>query len=180
MRPDRDISSGRKNHIDVKRYIYYNIMLTLHGRQLKGDFILQQTHPYGGPFRRFAAFLADSLLIGAIGTAIDLSLGLPGGISQEALAAQAGFPSYLKLGIHLIYWPLFESSALQATPGKLLLKMRVTDLAGQRISFARALLRNVAKVLSLLPLGFGFLMIGITLRNQCLHDKIAKTLVMRR
>jgi len=155
-------------------------MLPLHGRQLKGDFILQQTHPYGGPFRRLAAFLADSLLIGAVGTAIDLSLGLPGGISQEALAAQAGFPSYLKLGIHLIYWPLFESSALQATPGKLLLKMRVTDLAGQRISFARALLRNVAKALSLLPLGFGFLMIGITLRNQCLHDKIAKTLVMRR
>ena len=141
---------------------------------------MQQPHPYGGPFRRFCAFLVDSLLIGAIGAAIDLSLGLPGGISQEALAAQSGLPSYLKLGIHLIYWPLFESSGLQATPGKLLLRMRVTGLEGQRISFSRALLRNVAKILSLLPLGFGFLMIGITVRNQCLHDKIAKTLVMKR
>lgn len=141
---------------------------------------MQQSHPYGGPLRRFSSFLIDSLIIGAIGAAIDLSLGLPGGISPEALAAQAGLPSYLKLGIHFIYWPAFESSGLQATPGKRLLKLRVTGLEGQRISFARALLRNVAKVLSLLPLGFGFLMILITLRNQCLHDKIAKTLVLRR
>ena len=28
--------------------------------------------------------------------------------------------------------------------------------------------------------GKTFLMIGITVRNQCLHDKIAKTLVMKR
>ena len=99
---------------------------------------MQQPLPYGGPFRRFCAFLVDALLIGAIGAAIDLSLGLPGGISQEALAAQSGLPSYLKLVVHLIYWPVFESSGLQATPGKLLLRMRVTDLEGQRISFARA------------------------------------------
>jgi len=141
---------------------------------------LQQINPYGGPFRRFSAFLVDALVIALIGTVIDLSLGLPGGITQEALEAQAGFPSYLKLGIHLIYWPLFESSALQGTPGKLLLRLRVTNLQKQRISFGQALLRNLAKILSLIPLGFGFLMIGITAKNQCLHDKIAKTLVMKR
>jgi len=139
-----------------------------------------QIHPYGGPFHRFSAFLADALVIALIGTVIDLSLGLPGGISQEALEAQAGVPSYLKLGVHLIYWPLFESSALQGTPGKLLLRLRVTNLQKQRITFAQALLRNLAKILSLIPLGFGFLMIGITIKNQCLHDKIAKTLVMKR
>lgn len=138
------------------------------------------THPYGGPFKRFAAFLIDALLISVLGAAIDLYLGLPGGISQEALEAQAGFPSYLKLGIHLLYWPLFESSVLQATPGKLLLKLKVTDLEQQRVSFGRALVRTLSKILSLLPLGFGFLMIGVTVQNQCLHDKIAKTLVMKR
>lgn len=141
---------------------------------------MEQLTAYGGPFRRFAAFLVDALVIALIGTVIDLSLGLPGGISQEALAAQAGFPSYLKLLIHLLYWPLFESSSLQGTPGKLLLRLRVTNLAGQRVSFGQALLRNLAKILSLIPFGFGFLMVGITLKNQCLHDKIAKTLVLRR
>lgn len=141
---------------------------------------MSHPHPYGGPFRRFIAFFLDSLLIGIIGTAIDLYLGLPGGISQEALAAQSGFPSFLKLFIHFLYWPLFESSVLQATPGKFILKLRVTGMDQQRISFARALVRTLSKILSLLPLGFGFLMIGITVQNQCLHDKIAKTLVMKR
>ena len=146
----------------------------------KGDLILSQTHPYGHPFSRFCAFLIDSLLIGLVGAGIDLSLGLPGGISVEALAAQTGLPSYLKLAFHFLYWPIFESSRLQATPGKMLLKLQVTDLAGQRISIGRALVRNVSKVLSLLPFGFGFMMVGITLRNQCLHDKIAKTLVLKK
>lgn len=141
---------------------------------------MQQINIYGDPFRRFVAFLVDSILIALIGTAIDLSLGLPGGISPEALAAQAGFPSYLKLAIHLLYWPLLESSSLQGTPGKLLLRLRVTNLIGQQISFGQALVRNLAKIISLIPFGFGFMMIGITLKNQCLHDKIAKTLVLRR
>ena len=141
---------------------------------------MKQLHPYGGPFQRFGAFLVDALLIGLIGALIDLALGLPGGISKEALEAQSGVPSYLKLTIHLLYWPLFESSAWQATPGKYLLRLRVTTLDGQRVTFGQALLRNVAKILSLIPLGFGFLMIGITLKNQCLHDKIAKTLIMKR
>ena len=141
---------------------------------------MSQTHPYGHPFNRFCAFLIDSLLIGLVGAGIDLSLGVTGGLSTETLTAQAGLPSYLKLGFHFLYWPLFESSPLQATPGKMILKLQVTDLEGQRISIGRALVRNVSKVLSLLPFGFGFMMVGTTLRYQCLHDKIAKTLVLKR
>lgn len=146
----------------------------------EGDLDLSQTHPYGHPFNRFCAFLIDSLLIGLVGAGIDLSLGVSGGFSTEALTAQTGLPSYLKLGFHFLYWPLFESSPLQATPGKMIFKLQVTDLDGKKISFGRALVRNIAKVLSLLPFGFGFMMVGITLRNQCLHDKIAKTLVLKR
>ena len=141
---------------------------------------MQHTQLYGGPIKRFCAFLIDSLVIGIIGAGIDLSLGIPGGISQEALAAQTGLPSYIKLGFHFLYWPLFESSSWQATPGKRLLKLQVTDLDGGRISFLRSSLRTITKVLSLIPAGFGFLMVFLTLRNQCLHDKIAKTLVLNR
>ncbi|MBP2667346.1 MAG: hypothetical protein H6Q76_2326 [Firmicutes bacterium] len=142
--------------------------------------MLQQPHPYGSGFWRFVAFLIDSLLLGAIGAGIDLFLGIPAGVSMEAIAQQTGLPSLLKLVFHLSYWPLFESSAWQATPGKRICRLYVADLAGSRISFVRAFVRNTAKVLSLIPLGFGFLMIGITLRNQCLHDKIAGTVVLRK
>ena len=147
---------------------------------MEGDFILQATHPYGSAFWRFVAFLIDSLLLGAIGAVIDLMLGVPGGISQEALAQQTGAPSLLKLVFHLAYWPLFESSTWQATIGKRLCRLYVADLSGARISFVRAFLRNISKLLSLLPLGFGFLMIATTLRNQCLHDKIVGTVVLRK
>jgi len=141
---------------------------------------LQPTHPYGSALWRFIAFLIDSLLLGAIGAVVDFSLGVPAGISQEAILQQTGLPSLLKLVFHLCYWPLFESSVWQATPGKRICRLYVADLSGNRLSFARAFARNIAKVLSFITLGFGFLMIGITLRNQCLHDKIAGTVVLRK
>lgn len=141
---------------------------------------MQPTHPYGSGSRRFLAFLADSLVISALGTVIDLALGAPVRLSTDLVTPQTGAAFYLKLTLQLAYWPLFESSVLQATPGKLLCRLRVADLAGRRLSFPRAFVRNVAKVLSLLPLGFGFLMIAVTVRNQCLHDKIAGTVVLKR
>jgi uncharacterized RDD family membrane protein YckC len=71
-----------------------------------------------------------------------------------------------------------ESSGLQATPGKLLLGIVVTDRDGQRLSFAKALGRNVAKIFSLLTFGFGYLLIAFNARSQGLHDLIAGTLVV--
>lgn len=141
---------------------------------------MQPIHPYGSGFWRFVAFLIDSLLLGAVGAVIDWILGIPGGISQEALAQQTGAPSLFKLVFHLTYWPLFESSPWQATIGKRLCRLYVADMSGDRISFVRAFIRNISKLLSLLPLGFGFLMIAVTLHNQCLHDKIAGTVVLRK
>lgn len=140
---------------------------------------LQPDHPYGGLFWRLLAFVVDSLIIGLIGAVIDLALGVPSGISPEAIARQTSGPALLKLAIHLAYWPLFESSAWQATPGKRLCHLKVVDMAGNRLSFGRAFLRNIAKVLSFLPLGFGFLMACLTIRSQALHDKIAGTVVLK-
>ena len=41
--------------------------------------------------------------------------------------------------------PLFESSAWQATPGKRIMKLQITDRAGHRIGFFRAFFRNVLR-----------------------------------
>ena len=74
-------------------------------------------------------------------------------------------------------YPLFECSALQATPAKRLFGLRVTDLDGQRIGFVRASGRQLSKVLCL-PLFAGFLLVAFTSRKQGLHDFIAGTLVV--
>jgi uncharacterized RDD family membrane protein YckC len=85
----------------------------------------------------------------------------------------------LTLGIFAawIYEAVMESSAKQATLGKMIFGLQVTDLYGRRISFARATGRHFAKYLSSLILFFGYIMAGLSERKQALHDHLAGTLV---
>jgi uncharacterized RDD family membrane protein YckC len=57
--------------------------------------------------------------------------------------------------------------------------LKVTDIKGLRVSFARASGRHFAKILSTLMLFVGFVMVGLTRYKQGLHDLIAGTLVMK-
>jgi type II secretory pathway pseudopilin PulG len=66
-----------------------------------------------------------------------------------------------------------------ATPGKRLCGLYVTDTGGHRLSFGRALWRNVAALLSYATLYIGFFMAGFTGRKQALHDMLAGTIVHR-
>jgi uncharacterized RDD family membrane protein YckC len=85
----------------------------------------------------------------------------------------------LALMLSWIYYASLESSAWQATLGKKILGLKVADLAGNRISFARASGRFFGKILSGMILGIGFLMAGFTERKQALHDILAGCLVLR-
>ena len=78
-----------------------------------------------------------------------------------------------------LYEAFMESSSYQATLGKMIFGMRVTDLNGNRISFERATGRHFAKWLSGLALGIGYIMVAFTERKQGLHDLLAGTLVRR-
>lgn len=78
-------------------------------------------------------------------------------------------------------WPYFaglESSRRQATLGKQLFGLRVTDLTGRRIGFGRASARHWVKVHFWLPPYVWFLSIVFTARKQGLHDIAAGTLVL--
>ena len=79
-----------------------------------------------------------------------------------------------------LYFASFESSRWQATPGKRALGLFVTDLAGKRVSFARASGRYFGKLLSEFIFFFGFLMAGFTKRKQALHDYLSGCLVLRK
>ena len=78
-----------------------------------------------------------------------------------------------------LYEAFMLSSQYQATLGKMIFGMKVTDLYGNRISFARATGRHFAKWLSGMILGIGYIMVGFTERKQGLHDMLAGTLVRR-
>lgn len=79
-----------------------------------------------------------------------------------------------------LYYAFMESSAQQGTLGKIALALRVTDDAGEPISFWRATGRYWGKFVSAVPLGFGFWMAAWTGDKQALHDLMARCLVVRR
>ena len=81
--------------------------------------------------------------------------------------------------IQWLYFALFESGGWQATFGKRLMGLRVSDLSGNRISFGRASGRYFSKIISSIIFCIGYIMAGLTDKKQGLHDKIAGTLVLR-
>ncbi|NOU37041.1 MAG: RDD family protein [Kiritimatiellaceae bacterium] len=76
------------------------------------------------------------------------------------------------------YCLFMESSPLQGTLGKYFLGMRVVDSKGETLSFTKALVRTLMKVISYVVLGAGFLWIAFTKQKQGWHDKVAKTFVI--
>ena len=80
---------------------------------------------------------------------------------------------------NFIYHIIMEASAKQGTYGKQILKIKVTDLQGERIAFAQSLGRNLAKILSVLTLFMGYLYSFFNSKQQCLHDVVAGTLVIK-
>jgi uncharacterized RDD family membrane protein YckC len=78
------------------------------------------------------------------------------------------------------YFVLLESSALRGTVGKHTMGLWVTDLNGRRIRPSRALKRYLGRLVSAMPVWYGFAMAGLTSRKQALHDFLAGTLVVIR
>ena len=94
--------------------------------------------------------------------------------------ARMGGVALCFLTVQWLYHAFLESSARQATIGKLAVDLKVTDLKGKKISFWRASGRYFAKFFSLLPLGAGFMMVFSRRRRQGLHDLLSGCLVLRR
>lgn len=129
---------------------------------------------------RFAAAFLDGILVyvggaiaGAIVGAMAASARMPGDTIQ-VLAGVVGFA----LGV--AYYVSFEASSLQATPGKLALGIKVTNLEGGRVSTGQALGRYFGKILSGCLLCIGYLMMLWNPRKQTLHDQLAGTLVVKK
>ncbi len=75
---------------------------------------------------------------------------------------------------------IFMWVKFMATPGKMLLDCYVVDArTGGNITVLQAILRYIGYFISALPLFLGFFWMFWDKRNQCFHDKIAKTVVVK-
>lgn len=89
--------------------------------------------------------------------------------------------TYLALIVLMwLYFALMESSKYQGTVGKIAIGLVVTDLEGNRISFARATGRYFGKILSGMIFMIGYILAGFTQKKQALHDMLAGTLVWKK
>jgi uncharacterized RDD family membrane protein YckC len=139
---------------------------------------------YGGFWIRFVAAIIDGIIIQVVAMPFRFMVG-GGLIGMRTDFPHHGFPFFggflsfvIGLAIGWLYEAFLESSVRQATLGKMMLGLKVTDLAGNRISFERATGRYFAKWISGLTLLIGYIMAGFTARKQALHDMLAGTLVL--
>lgn len=124
---------------------------------------------YAGFWRRTAAVMIDWLIISLIGTWVVTP------VFPEALGAYAAFVISPSVAFYFI---AFEISPLQATPGKLLMRIKVTDMHGARMSVLGTIVRTAAALLSVFTLGLGFMLAGVSARRQALHDMVTRSLVV--
>ena len=98
---------------------------------------------------------------------------------SDAEALVVGTQLFYPVFAYWLYFAIMESSTWQATIGKRLFDIRVTDLHGRQISFWRATGRHFGKNISALILSIGYIMAAFTDRKQALHDLMAGCLVLR-
>lgn len=157
------------------------------------DLGYEETYDYASFGKRFGAILIDGLIIGVassilMGTVVALFFAgsgadLIGGAAPSETAiigmvmSYFGFLFAMLIGSWL-YFALQESSEKMATIGKRAMGIVVTDMDGNRISFARASGRYFGKMISGSIMYVGYIMAAFTEKKQALHDIIANCLVM--
>jgi uncharacterized RDD family membrane protein YckC len=127
---------------------------------------------YAGFWIRFGAVIIDGVILQILNVAVAFVVDGSYNFLTPSLSVQL-----LSLVVGVLYYVGMESSARQASLGKMAVGIKVGKANGERISFANALGRYFAKILSALILFIGYMMAGWDDKKQALHDKLANTYV---
>lgn len=167
---------------------------------------MQEQKQYGGFGRRLGAYIIDSIIVGIPIAIITIFIFFIAFGTSETLVNMLmdpyADPDYMTdeqaieflfrylgaifataiisfLGTYL-YFVLFHISSWQATLGKKMLGLQVTDINGNKIGFGRATGRYFAMAFLSGILLIGYLMAAFTEKKQSLHDLIAGTVVVKK
>lgn len=148
--------------------------------------VLHQKPVAASAVDRLLAAIIDILLCQAVIAMVAYPLGMSLGVGMEDgfsaedihLAAQ-GLGFSVGMLVQWLWFTVAEASSWQATVGKKIMEIKVTDEQGRRIGLGKANGRYWSKLLSALPFGLGFMMIAYTHNHQALHDRLATTRVVK-
>jgi pSer/pThr/pTyr-binding forkhead associated (FHA) protein/uncharacterized RDD family membrane protein YckC len=153
-------------------------------------------------WKRIAATLLDALIIGIplylivyvallrpISERAAMELNYYGGVSDDT-AVQLLLYYFATVVVMIIIYAFMESSSWRGTPGKLIMKLQITDNNGNPISFGKSVLRNVIKQLisafsnignGLLVLIYGVAqVISYAKTKKFFHDQLSNTVIGER
>ncbi|POZ60716.1 RDD family protein [Chromobacterium alticapitis] len=142
---------------------------------------------YVGFWARVLASLADTVLLLIVSAPLLWLLSgreaaSIGGMPDLAELSGAGsltelLVNYLLPAVAVILFWIHKS----ATPGKMMLGAKVVDAdTGAPLTPGQAALRYLGYFVSIIPFCLGLLWVGVDARKQGWHDKLARTVVVRR
>ena len=125
--------------------------------------------PYQGVAIRFVAILIDTIIIAIIAGIL-------------AIPFQSQLSGAVSLLIFLLYFILLEGAYGQ-TVGKMAVKIKVVRVDGTKIDYMDAVVRNVLRLIDLIPYFIPYLLGAILIwtsdMNQRLGDRVAHTVVVK-
>src|SRR5947209_19022252 len=139
--------------------------------------------------RRVLALIADTAVISLLDAILNGTFGITRVTSGVATTMiSGGFTSFTTqttvdwpwLALLWVAYYIVLEALFGATLGKRLAGLRVTDLEGRRITRQAAILRNVARLLDVLPVLYllGGILTLTSHQHQRLGDRLARTLVV--
>jgi uncharacterized RDD family membrane protein YckC len=144
---------------------------------------------YGGFWIRFVAIFIDGVILGVIAAIVNIPLGMVIGAGSlgaastgsmgglGAVLAAQGLLLLLNVAIGMAYEVYFLSTR-GATPGKMVLGLKVIRADGGPISVGLAFGRYLARTLDSFTLLIGFIIAGFDDQKRSLHDRICDTRVI--
>lgn len=146
---------------------------------------------YAGFWIRFVGVLIDGVIMAVVAGILQVAVfgsmlampalqqGRPPDVSAIApMMGMIGLMYVVQIALASTYEALFIAK-LGATPGKMVIGVKVLRPDGAMLSVARAYGRYFAKILSTLTLMIGFIIAGFDSQKRALHDMICDTRVVK-
>ncbi len=128
---------------------------------------------YPSFFKRAIADIIDAFIMSIFSAAIVFMIVGNTGSPQ----AQKVISIFSTVGLFL-YWAIWESSDYQASPGKMMMSLRVIDFKGKKVDELQSIGRNAAKFLSIAAIFGGIIAILFHPERKGWQDSLSRTEVI--
>ena len=141
----------------------------------------KQPPEYAGFWIRVGAYIVDTILIVSIIFPVRIWLYGWSYFDPDVTGLIAGPADFFISWVLPAVWVIAFWRYKQATPGKMLVSVKVMDArTGQPASMPRLIGRYFAYLVSIIPLCLGILWVAFDKRKQGWHDKLAGTIVVKK